>query len=430
MSKSFFPNVAPKKISSQNINKQQLGNQQSFISVIAPNRCIKNNIIKSFEVNNVQDLIKDNDYQKNLNFDEIDILDIDREIQKKLYSKISSISELQKDLSKLLWIITNSDDSLDKVRAKTSVNILKKRIKDFEGGYVCAFYLNKTSHLLERYREIKKKINSSVFGVKNNNYDRRILRERDDIILEYIIIARDYIDIKNYIQKPKESYRCKHCDSTNGKFDEDEMIFICLEKNCGIIEYILDDTPTFSDSERVNMASRFKYSSRQHFIDAMNNFECKQNKTISAKVLDLMREEMSYYGITPETLTLDNLYLILTEKRMHTHYEDIYLIFHLLTNKPPKDISKYRNILLELHDQLESVNDEVEDPERTNSRNVYFKLYKLLQIVGVPCRKHDFFMLKTEAISIDHEEYWERKIEVLKVKYPNMNPKWRLIPSI
>ena len=88
-----------------------------------------------------------------------------------------------------------------------------------------------------------------------------------------------------------------------------------------------------------------------------------------------------------------------------------------------------------MFDQTEEAYKEVKDFDRMNSLNVNWKLYKLLQLLDYPCKKDDFFCLKTPTKQGEHEEKWEEMIYLLQEKYPDAKTskgkkRWRYIQTI
>ena len=167
----------------------------------------------------------------------------------------------------------------------------------------------------------------------------------------------------------------------------------------------------------------------------MNRFEAKQNTEIGEDVLEILKREMKLHGLTAKTLTKDHLYMFLSENKLSDYYADINLIFFLLTDTNAPDITKYRAELLEMFDQLEAAYKLIKDDDRLNSLNVNWKLYKLLQLLDYPCKKDDFFCLKTPTKQGEHEEKWYDMIEHLKSQFPDTNTsfgkrRWRHVRTL
>lgn len=345
-----------------------------------------------------------------------DIIHIDDQIKKNIKSKTGKLKEILEDLRNLNWIIENSPDVIDKIAAKTESSILRKKIRDIELGADLSFYMLRTHELIDAYRSLMAETKSSSFVITHKTDGAKIYK-KNEVVKDYLRVAKEYVNLENFNQKASKLV-CSACHSTDLVVDEeDDSLYIC--RVCSVITEILDDAPTFKDSERVNMASRYTYTCRGHFKEAMNRFEGKQNTEINQAVIDILKKELSLHGLTFESTTKDHIYMFLSEKKLSDYYADINLIYFLITGSNPPDITDYRNELLEMHDQLEEAYKEVKDDERLNSLNVNWKLYKLLQLLDYPCKKDDFFCLKTPTKQGEHEQKWYDMIEYLKKRYPS-----------
>ncbi len=377
-------------------------------------------------------------FSDKIDVDTCDILYIDEQIKKKLRSKIRILPDLQKDLARLLWISTFSSDNIDKIQARSETALLRRTIQDIEGGFELALYLLKTADILEEYKLIQTQTSTSSFvrtkaSTDSANSDTNKFYRKNQIVQEFLRIAKAYVVLENFRQRTPQRMVCEACHSSAGlQPTADESILIC---KCGATVEILDDAPSFKDAERVNMASRYTYTCRGHFNEAMNRFEGKQNTEISSLVIDTLNRELALHGLTAKTVTKDHIYMFLSEKRLSDYYADINLIYFLIAGVNPPDITGYRNELLEMFDQLEEAYQEVKDDDRLNSLNVNWKLYKLLQLLDFACKKDDFFCLKTPTKQGEHEEKWHDMIEYLQTRYPRATTssgkkRWRHIRTL
>lgn len=353
--------------------------------------------------------------QEKLNMETSDITFIDSQIKERLSSKIETISELQEELLRMEWIEANGIDELDKSNARLQTIDIRKKIQDIELGAELGLYMFRSSQLIESYKELEGQLKKNSFVIRATRDEGKI-KAINQIKLEYLRIAKEYIDIESFKQKPQKLV-CNSCKSDDlSPSENDSSILTC---KCGNVIEILDDAPSFKDSERVNMASRYTYTCKGHFIEAMNRFEGKQNVEIKPEVISTLKKQIMLHKLTKDTATKDHIYMFLSENKFSDYYADINLIYFMITNVNPPDITEYRNELLEMHDQIEEAYNEVKDKERLNSLNVNWKLYKLLQIIDYPCKKDDFFCLKTPAKQGEHEQKWHDMIEYLKTKYPS-----------
>jgi hypothetical protein len=344
------------------------------------------------------------------------IIFIDEQIKKSLNAKYNILPELQNYLSRLLWIVENSTDAVDVKQAGVEIVATRKRIQDIETGSEYSLYILRTADLLEEYKTLFEATRSISFIKTFSSRDETKIHRRNKLLLDYLRTAKEYINLDNYKQKITKPV-CESCHSINlTPTGEGDSMLVC---ECGATLEQLDDAPTFKDSERVNMSSRYTYTCRGHFIEAMNRFEGKQNTEIDEEVVKMLKKEVGLHRLTSDTATKDHIYMFMTEKKLSDYYADINLIYFKITAKNPPDITEYRNELLEMHDQLEEAYMEVKEDERLNSLNVNWKLYKLLQLLGYECKKDDFFCLKTPTKQGEHEQKWHDMIEYLKSKYPN-----------
>ena len=196
-----------------------------------------------------------------INAKDLSIFHIDVQIQKKLESKFSTVSELRGDLSSLLWILQNSRNPTDRVLASKKAGILRKAIQNLETSLELTLYLHRTSDIIEEYRQLVNSSGPRSFIDRKNEKDSLEERKKE-LVAQFLCIAKDYIEIEN-MGKPPEKITCSSCGSIEFEFDERNSIYIC--KVCRTEKEILDDSPSFRDTDRVNMSSRFSYSRRGAF---------------------------------------------------------------------------------------------------------------------------------------------------------------------
>ena len=334
---------------------------------------------------------------------DFNIFHIDSQIRKSLESKISTIPELREDLVTVLWILENGENPVDKVLARQQASILRRRIQDLETTLELGLYLFRTSDILAEYRGLVAESGPQSFVTQGIHKTDSTTRRKRDLTSQFLCVAQEYVDI-DHLNQPMEKIICQDCESFDFKFDEENSIYVC--KNCGTEIEIFDDSPSFKDTDRVNMSSRFSYSRRGHFIDAMRRFQGIQNidpKKI-ARVVGVLKEQMVLHSLSVETVTKDHIYMFLSERRLSRHYEDLNLLYHIITEEPCPNISYLEDDLLDDFDKQEEKLSEVLEDERDNSLNVNYKLYKLLQWRGFSCRKDDFYILKTKTKEDEHDE--------------------------
>ena len=340
-----------------------------------------------------------------VDFDEYNIFHMNTKIRERLAAKQAELPRLQGDLERALLIEAHGLVADRRVARKKIVD-LRVTIRDLEGAFEYALYLVRTHGILEEYKAMTLQARETSFlGPKRKGRAaaaRPAAARLGELVAEYLRLARGYVELTNYTQAPQK-LACATCGGT--AFAVDETIYACTA--CATVREILDDSPTFKDSGRVNMCSRYTYSRRSHFIDAMKRYQARQNTTIPPEVYAILRRDMKAHGLAAETATMDHIYDFLEDNKLSAHYGDINLLFSALTGKKPRDISHLEPQLLELFEESEQVYEQIKDPDRVNSLNVNFKLLKLLQHLGHPCTRHDFYILKTAVKWCEHENKWE-----------------------
>jgi len=353
-----------------------------------------------------------------IDLDEYTISHVHQQIGALFKEKKLTLESLQKEFNRALWIEKNGVHETDQKTAQKKIVTLRRQIRDLEGSFEYALYLVKTYAVLQEYTKIAAELSKTSFlGPRKNTSLVHKKTKADALIDEYLRTAREYVQIKNYTQNSKKLI-CLSCNESNFQ-QTNELNYCCL--GCGEVQEIIDVTPTFRDSDRINMCSRYTYTRKGHFIDAMKRFQGRQNTTIDPSIYKILKDEIKAHGLTSESATMEHLYEFLESNRLSKHYGDINLIYSVITGNPAPDISEYESELLELFDETEEAYEKVKDPGRINSLNVNFKLFKLLQRIGYSCKRDDFYILKTAVKWFEHENKWD-EIRILKG--------WNYIPTI
>jgi len=348
--------------------------------------------------------------REKIEVDSSNILHIDSRIKLTLLSRISVVPDLQRDLTVMLWIMKNGE-TRERFLAQKQVDDLRRRILDLQFGFEYGFYILRTQTLLDEYRTLEEGTPDASFMTFNPPQVDSNQARRNETRLAYLRIAREYIEIDNLQQKARKM-TCPNAECGGREFiyEDEDSSYAC--KTCGTVVEILDESPSFKDTDRINMSSRYRYSLAGRFIDTMKKFQGKQNKTIPPRIYEIIEQEMKRHRIAVHELVKDQVYMFLSDNGLSSYYEDINLIYSKVTNTPAPDISEHTSTLLDLFMVQEEAYGHIKDPDRKNSMNVWYKMYKLLQRIGYPCRRDDFYFLKTRPKEDEHDEKmkeaWDR----------------------
>ena len=348
------------------------------------------------------------------------IMYIDLKIREHLQTRKEDLEKLRERVHCYTWIAQHGVTEADRIKARRQTFYLRRAIDDIANSFELGYYIYQTQDLLEEYKSLASQAKIISFVTPTTTVSSQS-RRKHSIACRYLRIASDYIDVSiGDIKGPEfgkpSGLKCPNCAST--QLHSDDTLSTCLA--CGQVIEKLDDAPSFKDTDRINMSTRYTYSKRGHFVDAMTRFQGKQNTNVAPRVYNVLQQQMKHHNLTPGSVTKEQMYLFLSENGLSSYYDDINLIYHTITKTSPPDISAYEDRLLDMFDQQEEVYEKIKDPSRINSLNVNYKLFKLLQILGYPCTRHDFHFLKTQNKLNEHDEYWE---EICK------NKGWRFIPT-
>jgi Poxvirus Late Transcription Factor VLTF3 like len=324
---------------------------------------------------------------------------------------------------------TTSNDVIQDIEKKMKEVENKQDMEQF------SFYLIQAIPLLDQYKSLQKKQSKIYFMSPKDNCDAdntvdtrtrmiTILKNYFHLVQTYFpddYRINEWDKIRSTIEtsqtetKTSSKAKCQVCNSDFSNFTIYENHFVC--EKCGCVSTTTHSNISYKDIDRVNISSKYTYDRRTHFRDCINQYQGKQNASISKNVYDSLTQHFVSHGIVPENyasqskevafkdVTKEHILLFLREIKQTKHYEDVVLIHHQLTGKPAPDISHLENVLLNDFDILvETYDRKFKNSERKNFINTQYVLFQLLKRHRFPCRKEDFNMLKTVDRKYFHDQ--------------------------
>lgn len=357
-------------------------------------------------------------------FTEYNIFHINAKIIDHLHKRITSVDELVKELASLSLLVSTGT-VIEKISASQQAKMLRRRIVDMENTFELMVYRLKTEGIVESYRTVLGTCSKSFIlssDVNSEDIDRE--RKLSELTTDFMRVARDYINIDDLVIKPS-TIRCPACDSINLNLSlNDDHIYVCNE--CGAEIETLDSTPTFKDTDRVNMSSKYSYSRKGHFLEAKKRYQGIQNTdpSLIQSTVDTVLKSMADLKLIPEqgmkkSVTKDLVYNILSDQDLSKHYDDINLIFHIITGvacpqfTPELDMALDNDFIM-----LDEILEQIKGEKDTNSLNVNFKLLCLLRKNDFPCEQSEFYILKTEEKKDEHVEKMQEAFDILGWEWP------------
>lgn len=338
----------------------------------------------------------------------VNILTIDAIIKSNFSKDQDTVEKIKEDINMMILIQLKSPFEDDQRTAQKEEEILRRRMQGLELGVGLSIYLLRTDALIEKYKKLLPKTRVALSKTPINS------KEAEAVVLDYLRIAKDYIELENFKNLETVEEKCSKCGSTIFFKTEENGITVC---ECGIEVDMLNVAASYNDSKRVNCSTRFKHNAKVYLEEAIDCFECKQGE-IPEETINLVLEQMKLHGLTPKTVKKDDIYRFLTDKKQSDSYKDINAIYCSITGAEPPDLSEYRAELLEMSLQFEPACKKVA-VKRTNALTVLWKLYMFLRLLDYPCNREDFYCLKTVAKQEEHQQTWDKIIDELMEMHPN-----------
>jgi hypothetical protein len=335
----------------------------------------------------------------------LDIMKIHYQILKEFGTREEQQQQLNRKISALNHIRSQTTSKRILEQIDNDITYYKDKLSNVVD---LDFFLLKTTFIIEEYKkELQKPVAMSFMGVPIVPDTGR----KERLQQEYVKIIQQFSpqSIEQYSEITVDGCKNVHCQNKvnfhNG---------LCEE--CGLEQEIIQNDFNYRDNDRVNITSKYTYDRRIHFRDCMNQFQGKQNSTISDEVYDKLYKQIKLNGLELEGETREEKYKKITKRHISyflkeigfsKHYEDVHLIYHTITGKPLDDISHIEDVLLKDFDQLSELYDQIylkdKKIERKNFINTQFVFYQLLKRHKYPCNKSDFNFLKTNERKYFHD---------------------------
>jgi hypothetical protein len=303
-----------------------------------------------------------------------------------------------------------------------------------------SLFFARTHALIEEYIGILKK---PISHIKEATLP--ILRHKNDLIVKFLNIVRHVAKTKDWgdfeipdnpgkVDLSKPFSICPECENIDpDKFEIDEFNRkTCL--NCSVQQDAIETSITHRDYTRVNIVGKFIYNRVLHFHDCIKQYQGKQNCRIPDKLFEDLDIKFKSYRLlitdnnTPNhikysKINRNHISMFLKELKHTKHYENINLIYFILTGKRVDDITHLEDRLIADFKELVSLYDEThgkdkpEELDRKNFMNVQYLLFQLLRRHGHPCKIENFTILKTVDRKLFHDTICKNLFDKLGWKF-------------
>ena len=356
-----------------------------------------------------------------------DILHMDEKIKKNILEDKSKLNEYKNKIKIIYDTLQTPLTYSKKKELEKEKSFLEQKIRDIESNNIFAEYVCLTQKILSEYMKLLDIPMNISFFTKHKK-DNEIERKKEDLVDQFLDIAKLYIPINTYKKEISTKLSCD-CGNTS-EFITNDTNVIC--ENCGREHNIHTIHTNFKDIDRVNLSQKYKYSRHVYFRETVNRYEGKQNKKINKKVYDDLEKWFTKHNLlinndTDKTfyerhlkISKEHVYMALSETGNNLHYEDINLLHNQFTGIPCPDVSEFRDDLFDDFNKVMNVYESI-DVDRVNSLNSQYILYQLLRRRKIRVNENDFGMLKTRERLIEYDEIYQKICLVLE---------WTFIPTV
>lgn len=312
------------------------------------------------------------------------IADIEKEYheQKKIYDTTTSLSEYRKAEIRMGEL-------------ETEMNKLKKQENH---------YHSLTSGLIERYKELVKTKKPKKFGQTIETDENT--KKRENLIVQYAMYAKQFIDV-NLVLITSNVSTCSCCG-------EEIKPGMTSCPSCHVLIDEFDTETSYKDSDRINAPFRSTYIKSDHIIDSFIEFQGKQENKIPKDVIDDVYNTVKSYNIPFSKITIDSVYQILKDKKYNDHYNDVYLIYHLITGNPLPNLEYIKEEFCNDAKRFAEIYPLVKPANRSNCLTAHFIRDSILRRHGLVFPEWQCTYLRTSNATQNHNEVMKKAYEILK----------------
>lgn len=332
-----------------------------------------------------------------------DVIEVHSSVLNKLKEDAKHIKKYEKIVSQLNVLLKSCSDMKEvQHEVINSINHYTTQINYLKNVHL--FYIMKTSELIESHNM--------------NNQD----------------ISKLYKTIKEYIEtdsinSPSQNVNIRIvCSICKGDcFDvKDGTTYTC--RSCGNQKDLPNISPMYKDTSRIMTSLRYTYKRKIHFKDCINQYQGKQNVNIDENVILQIKNSIHLHklndGINYSRVTKEHILMFLKDTNNAKHYEDINLIYKIITGKHVDDIGYLEETLMNDFSALSDLYDkkfkQTNRIERKSFINTQYVLFQLLKRHNHICNKEDFNILKTVDRRTLHEEIITELFDELGWNYTSL----------
>ena len=318
------------------------------------------------------------------------------------FKKNSTLLATRKEkLAQLQWIQANGNTVAERKLATLEIANHQEWITKVEKKVEETQYLRLSKPLLEEYQRLAVGQKARVFGEKKAVDSNSA--ERELIIVRYLALAQRYIDVNISLDAANSSV-CPICEAPliDGN---------C--KNCPAFVVKFETDTNYKDSDLGKSTTRNNYAKHGHIYEAFIKFQGKQANNLPSGLVEDIDNTRKAFSISKEGFTIDMLFQIMRDKEYSSYYDDIYLIYHLITGQKLPDLEDIMPELEKDANEFAAIYPEIKPKSRLNCLNAHFIRDSFLARRGRVYPGWQCTFLRTESVEAEHQSTMARAYERL-----------------
>jgi hypothetical protein len=318
----------------------------------------------------------------------------------KAYNQLPARKE---QLVQLQWIQNNGNTVAERKLAMLEISKLQEWVTRTERKVEETQYLRLSQPFLAEYQLLATGRRARVFGERKAVDENCAAREL--VIIRYLALARRYIDVHVTLDTSNEP-TCPICETPLAEGEGN-----C--KNCPAFIANFETDGNYKDSDLSKTTTRNNYAKHGHIYEAFIKFQGKQPNNLPSGLVEDIDATREAFGISKENFTIDMLYQIMRDKQYSSYYDDIYLIFHLITGRKLPDLEDIMPELEKDANEFAAIYPEIKPKTRLNCLNAHFIRDSFLLRRGRVYPGWQCTFLRTESVDREHQDTMARAYERL-----------------
>lgn len=376
-------------------------------------------------------------YDKDYNIIHLDYL-----IRKKIKSEQANTKNLRTEIEQLQFQLEHERQTLIEYRLREKKILeYEKEITYQEKHDTLKIYQDKSIPLIQEYKKIKKEIENikdqpQVQVTSNSNDDQSELKDKgikkidksdklekleDDLLLQiriFLDLAQEYIPINLIYRNYNKSHRCLGCRTDlSDYYLEHESSITCQE--CGALNPCKGTDTSSASIKRINTSTRNDYRDQDNFYKFIMSFQGISNAQLDNDLIEALdtyfnhksfpdKEEIKKMDLTNEICRGPTNHRMLYEALSSIGRSDlnicINLVGHVYWNWQLPDISKYVDKIMDHYSKTQQIFFKIPNRKRQSSIGRQWRLYKHLQLLGLPYQI-DMFKISDMEESVSERNY-------------------------